>query len=370
MSKKELRTEPRKRLHSLDALRGFDMLWITGGGLLAVTVAQMTGAEWLANQMEHVKWEGFHFYDLIFPLFMFISGVAIPFSVKSKLEKNVPKSRLLKKVATRLVVLILLGILYNGTFQHGFENGRIASVLGQIGIAYFFASLIVIYFKTIRSRLIWLAGILIGFGIIQLLIPVPGHGAGVLTPEGCINGYIDRLFLPGRLYGGTFDPEGILCSLSATGVTLMGTLAGSILRGKSTTDWQKMGYMVVAGVASILVALLASTFYPIIKSCWTSTFNLLTGGIGFLLLALFYLVIDHWGFHRWAFYFRVIGMNSIFVYLFTRIINMRGISEFFFGWLANPLGDEAGNLLLIIGALALTWLILYYMYRKKIFLRV
>lgn len=369
MTTRLLRTEPEKRLYSLDALRGFDMFWITGGGALAIALSQITGVDWLETQMHHAKWEGFRFYDLIFPLFMFIAGVAIPFSVKAKLEKNVPKRKLFWKVFKRLAILILLGILYNGTFRRGFDGGRIASVLGQIGIGYFFASLIVIYFKSFRSRLIWLGSILTGFGIIQLLVPVPGFGVGVLTPEGCINGYIDQLLLPGRLHGGTFDPEGILCSLSATGITLMGTVAGNILRKKKTTDWQKIGYLVASGVASIALALALSTFYPIIKSCWTSTFNLLTGGISFLLIAFFYLVIDHWGFRSWAFYFRVIGMNSIFVYVFTRIIDVKTVTEFFFGWLAKPLGEN-GDLLISIGGLLLVWLLLFYMYKKKIFLRV
>jgi predicted acyltransferase len=369
MTTKPLRTEPQKRLYSLDALRGFDMFWITGGGALAIALSQQTGANWLETQMHHVKWEGFRFYDLIFPLFMFIAGVAIPFSIISKLEKNVPQRKLLAKAFKRLVVLILLGILYNGTFRNGFQDGRIASVLGQIGIAYFFAAVIVIYFQSVRNRLICLTCILTGVGILQLLIPVPGFGAGILTPEGCINGYIDRLLLPGRLYGGTFDPEGILCSLSATGITLMGTFAGSILRNKKTSDWQKMGYLAASGVSGIAIALALSSFYPIIKSCWTSPFNLLTGGISFLLLTFFYLVIDHWGFHKWAFYFRVIGMNSIFVYLFARIVDVPRITDFFLGWLAKPMGEN-GELLLIIGNLLVIWLVLYYMYKKKIFLRV
>lgn len=369
MTSKSIQTDPQQRLHSLDALRGFDMFWITGGGALFIAISQMTGLGWIETQMHHVEWEGFRFFDLIFPLFMFIAGVAIPFSVKAKLEKNVPKNKLFWKAFQRLAILIVLGLLYNGNFRKGFEDGRIASVLGQIGIGYFSAALIVIYFASFRSRIIWLVGILTGIGIIQLLIPVPGFGAGVLTPEGCINGYIDRLFLPGRLHGVTFDPEGILCSLSATGVTLMGTIAGNILRKKKSTDWQKIGFLVASGIFSIILALVLSTFYPIIKSCWTSTFNLLTGGIGFLLLALFYLVIDHWGFKSWAFYFRIIGMNSIFVYLFTRIIDVKMVAEFFIGWLAKPLGDYA-NFLLIIGGLAVVWLLLYFMYKKKIFLRV
>ena len=369
MTKKTFRTDPEKRLYSLDALRGFDMFWITGGGLLVATISKMAGLEWLETQMHHVKWNGFRFYDLIFPLFMFISGVAIPFAVGSKIKRNIPQRKIIRKVCFRLIILILLGILYNGAFKNGFSEVRIASVLGQIGIAYFFASLIYIYFKSLRSLLIWLGSILAVIGIIQLLIPVPGFGAGVLTPEGCINGYIDRLLLPGRLHGKVFDPEGILCSISATGITLMGAVAGTILRIKKQTDLQKIGWLIIAGVSSILMALSFSTFYPVIKSCWTSTFNLLAGGISFLLLAFFYLVIDHWGFKWWAFYFRIIGMNSIFIYLFTRIVDTKGIATFFLGWIINKSGD-AGEVILFTGNLIIIWLLLYYMYKKNIFLRI
>jgi len=171
------------------------------------------------------------------------------------------------------------------------------------------------------------------------------------------------------LFDGKMDPEGIISSLSATAVTLMGTIAGNILRKQKTTDWQKIGYLAAAGVASIILALALSSFYPIIKNCWTSTFNLLTSGIGFLLIALFYLIIDHWGFKSWAFYFRIIGMNSIFVYLFTRMVNTAELSQFFVGWITKPFGDST-EIPLIIGGLAFTWMLLYYMYRKNIFLRV
>lgn len=370
MATAKLRTDPHRRLYSLDALRGFDMFWITGGGYLAAIISKMTGAEWLGIQMEHVEWEGFRFFDLIFPLFMFISGVAITFAVKGKLEKHVPRKKLAWKVFTRFIFLIILGLLYNGVFRRGFEGARFASVLGQIGTGYFFASLIVLYFDSFKSRLYWIGGILTAFGIIHLLIPVPGFGPGVLTPDGCINGYIDRMLLPGKLYGGTFDPEGILCCLSATGVTLIGTIAGSILRDKKLSDWKKTGYMAGAGVSLIVFAVILSTFYPIIKACWTSTFNILTGGIGFILLALFYLVIDHWGFRKWAFYFRIIGMNSIFVYLFTRIIDVGSVARFFTGWIANSFGESGQELFFAISSLAVVWLLLYYMYKKEIFIRV
>lgn len=370
MSSKVIHTDPHKRLYALDALRGFDMFWITGGGTLAVLISKMTGADWLGNSMEHASWEGFHFYDLIFPLFMFIAGVAIPYSISSKLEKNIPVRKIVRKVVIRAIVLILLGILYNGTFRSGLSEGRIASVLGQIGIAYLIASLITIFTRSVRWRLAWLLFLLGGIAIIQLFIPVPGYGSGNLTPEGCINGFIDRLLLPGKLYRETFDPEGLLCNISAAGITLMGTFAGTILRMKKGSDWQKIGYLTSAGTGLIILALLISPVYPIIKSCWTTTFNLLAGGISFILLALFFLITDHWKIRMWAFYFRIIGMNSIFVYLFTRLVEVRRVTEFFFGWLAIPLSEQNGQLLLNIGFLGITWLLLYYMYRKNIFLRV
>ena len=150
MKQKPIQVVPRERLLSLDALRGFDMFWITGGGYLVTILAKNSSTGWLrtiANQMDQVPWNGFHFFDLIFPLFMFISGIAIPFALVSKLEKKVPKNELAKKVFKRAIILVVLGLVYNGVFSNGFENQRFASVLGQIGLAYFFAAMIVIYTK-------------------------------------------------------------------------------------------------------------------------------------------------------------------------------------------------------------------------------
>lgn len=371
MKHKPSQAVARERLLSLDALRGFDMFWITGGGYLVTVVAKYSGAGWLrtvADQMDHVPWNGFHFFDLIFPLFMFISGVAIPFALVSKLEKKVPKNELAKKVFKRAITLVLLGLIYNGVFSNGFENPRFASVLGQIGMAYFFASMIVIYTKSFKSNLYWLGGILVGIGIIQLLIPVPGIGGGVLTPEGCINGYLDRMFLPGRLYGGSFDPEGLLCIVSAVTVTLMGSVAGHFLRDKTTNDHKKLKTLFTVGVSAIITALLLSTFYPIIKACWTSPFNILTGGIGFLLMACFYWIIDVKGWKKWSFFFRVIGMNSIFIYLLYDLVDVSHTAKYLFGW--TVLWGDFGHIISIIAGILLVWYLLYYMYKKNIFLRV
>ena len=318
-----------------------------------------------------VKWDGFHFEDLIFPMFMFISGVAIPYAITSKVEQGVKRKRLFNKIFTRGIILVLFGIIYNGALKNGFSNMRLASVLGQIGLGYLFAATIVLYTKGFLTRLWWLIGILSGIAILQLLVPVPGYGAGLLDPTGGMNAWIDRMFLPGRLYGGTFDPEGLLCIVSAITVTLMGALAGSVLRDGEPASKRKALKLAVGGALLIVTALILSTFYPIIKAAWTVPFNLLTAGISSLLLSIFYFSIDV---KKWTggiasykiLFFKVIGMNSITIYLAVGIVGFNQISRFFTGWLAAPLGDWV----IILGAIVVEWLLLYYLYKKKIFLRV
>lgn len=370
MEGKSIRTEKKERLLSLDVLRGFDMFWITGGRGLVLFIANITGAGWLVDQMDHASWAGLHMYDLIFPLFMFLSGVAIPYAIISKLDRGVPKIDLLKKAFKRMVILVVLGIVYNGAFENSFADARFASVLGQIGIAYFFSSLIFLYSKSLKARILWIIGIMVSISVIQLFIPVPGVGAGVLTPEGCINGYLDRMFLPGKLYHEIYDNEGLLCIVSAISITMLGTFAGNFLRDKKYTDWQKVKYMFIAGTILILVAAAISPFYPVIKRCWTSSFVLLAGGLSTVLMALFYMIIDVIKWQKWGFFFRVIGMNSIFVYLFVRFINVGGLSKALTGWISTFLSADVYQFINNIGAVTITWLLLYYMFRKNIFLRV
>lgn len=366
------------RLASLDVLRGFDMFWIIGGGALVVALSKALDWGWLnvvAEQMEHVRWDGFHFEDLIFPLFMFISGVAIPYAITARIEKGADKTALLKKAAKRGILLVLMGILYNGALQRGFSTMRIPSVLGQIGIAYFFAATIVIYTRNMKSRILWLVGILASIATLQLLVPVPGAGAGLLDPVNGINAYLDRMLIPGRLHGTTFDPEGLLCSISAISVTLMGALAGGILRDGTPASTRKSSVLAITGVSLVTLALALSTFYPIIKAAWTVPFNLLTSGISFLLLSVFYLVIDvkpwakewAWGIGSYKlFFFKVIGMNSITIYMASRIFDFRDAAAFFVGFLEPALG----NWIIILGAITLEWMFLHFLYRKKVFLKV
>ena len=361
-----------QRLMSLDALRGFNMFWIIGGGTLLHLITKMSKCSWddvLGTQMHHVAWEGFHFFDLIFPLFMFLAGVSIPYSIIGKLQKGVPVKKLLLKIIRRVIVLIILGLIYNGLLKFDFDNLRFASVLGQIGIAYGIAAVIVLFSQKITTPLYWCIGILLTYAAVQLFVPVPGCGAGVLTPHGCINGYIDRMILPGKLYGKVFDPEGLLCIVSASVIVLFGVQAGFLLRSEKFNGYHKTAILACAGVCLIILSVVLSPIYPCIKAAWTSTFNLRAGGIGLILLALFYLVIDVWKIRRWSYFFRIIGVNSITIYLGVKVINFNHTSNYLFYGIAKLSGDYK-PLVLLAGTIAVEWFFLWALYKKKIFLKV
>lgn len=362
-----------QRLQSLDILRGFDMFWIIGGGALVAAFAEITGWGWahaLTLQVtQHVGWNGMHFFDLIFPLFMFISGVAIPYAISSKREKGASRAQLAWKAFRRMGVLIVLGLIYNGVLQNGFAGMRAASVLGQIGIAYFLAALVFIFTDSLRPRLLWLTGLLGGIAILQLWVPVPGFGAGNLTPDGSINAWIDQRFLPGVPICGNYDPEGVLCIVSATSVTLMGALAGMLLRTPAVSPNQKAFRLLTGGAGLVAVALALSPLYPIIKNIWTVPYNLLSAGLSALFLALFYFVIDVKGWNKGFLFFKVIGLNSIAIYLGSRLIDFSYTSRFLLGWIAIPAG-EFGGFIIMTGVLILEWLFLYLLYKNKWFIRV
>ena len=348
------------------------MFWIIGGDALFRSLAEVTNWGWArawAVQLEHAEWAGFHFYDLVFPLFMFISGVAMPLSLLAKAETAADKRPIYLKLLKRALLLVLLGLVYNHLTDLRFATQRYASVLAQIGLAYLFAALIMLKVRGLGGRLAAVVGILAGTAAVQLLVPVPGIGAGVLTPEGTINGWVDRLLLPGRLYDTVFDPEGILCILSATSVTLMGGLAGLVLKSGKLPAYRKALVLAGSGVSLATLGYVLGGWYPIIKKAWTATFDIYAAGLSFLLLALFYLVVDVWGLRKWSFFFRVIGLNSITIYLGTRMIDFGFTSEFWFGGLAR-LAGPAGVLVLGAGVIAVEWLVLYFLYKKSVFLRV
>lgn len=368
-----METEAGSRLDSLDALRGFDMLWISGGDMIIAALRELTGwpiFHWGTEQLEHVPWEGFHFYDLIFPLFLFISGVTIPLALAKRRARGEGTKGLTVRFVRRAILLIFLGMVYNGLLSFDWGNIRYASVLGRIGLGYLFAALIVTR-TSIRTQAIWAAGLLLAYWGAMRLIPVPGIGAGVITPEGTLQGYVDRLLLPGKFYFATYDPEGILSTIPAISTALLGALAGHCLLEGRWNGKRKALLLFGAGVVLLGVGWAWGLTFPVIKNIWTSSFVLVAGGWSLILLSGFYLVMDVWGWKKWAFLFILIGMNPLTLYLTQAgMINYETTTGYFFNGLLHWFGDPLRALLWAVCLLSVKLLFLYFLYRKKIFLRV
>lgn len=363
----------KKRLMSLDALRGFDMFWIMGADSLFSRLSKVTDSPFwdaMAVQLTHPEWNGFHFYDLIFPLFLFMAGVATPYSISSRLEKGHTKKQVLYHVIKRGLILVLLGIVYNNGLElKPIADIRFGSVLGRIGLAYMFANIIYLYAKE-RAQYIWFAGLLIGYWLLLKFTSAPGFPMGDLTMEGNFASYIDRLIMPGRLYLGIHDPEGVMSTIPAISTGLLGIFAGTLLKNKPYSEMRKAGILAVAGVICLIIAQVWNLDFPINKNLWTSSFVFQTGGISLLLLALFYYIIDIKGYKKWTFFFRVIGMNSILIYISGHFIDWRYTTNAFFEWLGQLFGDPYNIVVMAACYILVKWVFLYILYRNKIFLRV
>ncbi|MEN2282116.1 DUF5009 domain-containing protein [Algoriphagus sp. SE2] len=367
-------TPKSKRLTSIDALRGFDMLMICGADAFFSSLEGKTSWGWLnglALQFEHPEWIGFTFYDFIFPLFLFISGVSIPFSIGKALETEVPRKEIYRKAFIRMLMLIGFGLLVkNAPFPFfDWEQIRLGSVLGRIGIAGFITIFLFLNFDS-KKRLLIAGAILLVYYAAIFLIPVPGFGAGNLSFEGNLVGWFDRNFLPGRLLQGQYDELGILTTFPAICLTILGAFAGEILKNYSLSQNQKLKRLLLSGFICVVLALIWNFHFPIFKRLWTSSYILLTGGMAFLSLGLFYLVIDILKFQKWAFFFVVIGMNSLTIYLIYRFVSFRNTSRLLFEGLYKPLGENWFPVMESLGALLLVWLFLFFLYKKKIFFKV
>ncbi len=400
MNTQEVNNKPttaNSRLLSLDALRGFDMFWIVSGeGIIhgfANAVKQTHGLQqdavsWqmqvtdelgffekltvhASNQLHHTVWNGFTFYDLIFPLFIFIAGISMPFSYSKQLSAGADaKKKIYRSLIKRTILLLLLGMIVNGLLQwKGYEQTRFASVLGRIALSCFFAALIYLN-SSLRWRIVWFAGILLSYWLMMEFIYVPGFGAGVLTAEGNAAAWIDQLLLPGKMHRPTYDPEGILSTIPAIATALLGIFTGEFLRLQQTTPQKKVLYLLVAGAAFVVVGWLWGFVFPINKNIWTSSFVLYTGGWSLLLLALFYVVIDVWDFKKWSMPFMWLGCNSILIYMAAHgIVNFMSTSEFLFGGTVQLVEAKWQEAFLWIGVALIQFAGLYLMYKRKWFLK-
>lgn len=362
------------RLYSLDALRGFDMFWIMGAeeivhGLFKATKSSFF--ESFSTELTHPAWDGFHMYDCIFPLFLFIAGVASPYSIGKEIEKGHTKSAILYKIAKRALILVLLGLVVNnGLVIKPIAEIRFGSVLGRIGLAYLFANIIFLITKTQWSRITVFFSLLIGYYLLLKFNAAPGFSKGDLTQAGNFASYLDRLILPGKLYLGNHDPEGLTSTIPAIGTGLLGIIVGTYLKNSNDTGSKKSLILFITGITFIIIAKIWNLDFPINKNLWSSSFTMHVGGISLLFLSVFYYVIDVKGYRKWAFFFNVIGMNSILIYMSSHFINWDFTTKSLFNWLVQLIGEPYQAIAFSVFYVFVQWLFLYFMYKQKLFLKV
>jgi len=364
------------RVISIDALRGFDMFWIIGGHGIVMSTARLFYGDplpqWLIHQTDHPAWLGFSAWDLIMPLFLFISGTSMPFSFAKRTQRGAGKADLYRKIFTRTLLLFILGMIVQGHLLE-FELDKLhiyCNTLQAIACGYCVAAILVINVGIV-AQIAATVVLLLGYWALMMFVPFAGHPAGTLQPDANLALYIDELIL-GRFRDGT-SYTWILSGMGFAATVLLGTLSGHVLKSELRP---------IAKVASLTAAAFlclalgwAWGFYsspvqfPMIKHIWTSSMVLWSGGGCFLLMAGFYLVIDVMGFRKWSFPLVVIGMNAIAVYVANNLVNFHHISDPIVAGLARHMGT-GGDLMRNVSALAVIWLILLYMYRNKTFVRV
>lgn len=367
-----------KRLESLDALRGFDMMFIMGVASLVIAICGLFpgGADcWLARQMDHTSWNGLTHHDTIFPLFIFLAGVSWPFSLSKQREAGKSTGKIVWKILKRTLILIALGVVYNGFFKLDFPNLRIASVLGRIGLAWMGAALIYLLVKSPWKRGIICAAILVGYWLLLRFVSAPDvPGSDPLSLEDNLVGWVDRQLLPGKLLysGAQFDPEGLLSTLPAIVTAMLGMFAGDLVRlpEDRMSGGRKTLWLLAAAAACLAIGLLWSLDFPVNKKLWSSSFVLVVAAYSFACFALFYYLIDVKGYRKWCFPLKVIGMNSITIYLLQKIVSVPSINRFFLEGFAGLFSDSVGKVIFAVGYVLICWLILYFLYKKDVFLKV
>lgn len=403
---------PAQRLMSLDALRGFDMFWIIGAEGLVAALAKMAHPHGagegfsliglVANQLDHCEWEGFHFEDLIFPLFVFMAGISLVFSLTKTIQRE-GRAVAIKRVFRRGILLFLLGLFYSGGFSNNWPDIRLLGVLNRIALCYFFAGLI-FCFCNVRAMIG--IGVAILFGYWALLAWVPtrdiqlekaamqklAQERGVSDPRALFYGttnwvtghyehglnvanHFDFMYLPGRKYDGNyFDPEGYLSTFPAIVTCLLGVFAGLLLKNSAVTDQQKVILLIMAGLMMFGLGWFWNMEFPVIKKIWTSSYVLVAGGCSAFLLGVFYLVVDVLKFQKWCQPLVWMGMNSITIYMTVNILGGLGkISRRLAGGdvqdYLNGRWDGSGDLLVSVVGLFLAFWFMRFLYQRKIFLR-
>jgi len=366
-----------KRLLSLDVFRG-----ITIAGMLIVNNPGTWSAVY--PPLEHAKWHGLTPTDLIFPFFLFIMGIAMPFSFEKRIAAGADTTKLLMHAVKRSIILILIGLFLNSNLLTDLPNLRWYGVLQRIGIVYFFVSLIVLKFKT-KGRYIFGFSLIAIYWILLKFIPVPGYGAGDLTQEGNIIGYVDRLiFSKEHLWLGNFDPEGLISNLTAIVTSLIGYFLGDFIRKNKGKHLNITNNLFVNGTVMMIIGYILTIWFPINKNLWTISYVFVTAGMGASLLGLCYWLIEIKQITFWIKPFLVLGLNAITVYFLAELFNeildilsINGLSlkEIIYKNIFAPIGTalnsmEFASLLYALFFLIFWIIIMNIFYKKKIFIKI
>ena len=370
------------RVIAVDALRGFTIFWILGGDGLAWSLKQMAAGQggffaaignFIGLQLTHVAWEGFRFYDLIFPMLVFTVGVAIVLSLPRLVERE-GKLKAHVRVLRRTALLFVLGLLYYGGLSHEWPDIRLLGVLQRLALCYLFASLLFLNFN-LRGLVVAFVTLLVGYWALLTFIPLPGMGTTSYAESFNLANWIDFHYLPGRMWNDTWDPEGLLSTLPAIASCLIGVFAGMLLMNPRMDAQRKSLWLIGAGIVMVAAGYLWGLQFPVIKNIWTSSFVLVTGGYGLLLLGVMHQLIDVWGMKTWAIIFVWIGANAITLYFLNNVASFDKFATRFVGgdvgsFLDRALTPGAGRFAVHVVGLAIAVAVAGFLYRRKIFVRV
>lgn len=364
---------PAGRLLSLDAFRG-----LTIAGMILVNNPGTWGA--IYAPFRHAAWHGWTPTDLIFPFFLLIVGVSVPFSFSRRLERGDSRAVLFRHILRRSVILFGLGLFMAAFPRFEWDGLRIMGVLQRIGLVYLMAATAYLFLGP-RGRGGLATVLLLGYWALLTLVPVPGFGPGDLSPDGNLGAYLDRALLGDRLWQDTWDPEGLLSTLPAIATTLIGMFGGEWVRRNGPTERTAAG-LLAAGVVGVVAGLAWGTVLPINKPLWTSSYVVFTAGAGFLLLGVFFWIMEVRDHKAWARPFIVYGMNAIAVFVASGLlaktmglVRVQDGRTTLKGWLFSRgfqswAGDLNGSLLFAI-AYVLFWLgLMWVLYRRRIFIKI
>ncbi len=392
------------RILSVDALRGFDMFWIIGGEHVAKALEKVSDGPvvaFLATQLQHVEWEGFHFYDGIFPLFLFLIGVSIVLSMDRMIVK-VGRRGALWRIAQRSLLLFVIGVFYYGGLTQAWPDIHLSGVLPRIALCYLVAASL--YVLLPRQGIVAAAALcLVSYWTMLAWVPFPdvnlkhdslgkkGSQAmaktsaelfpstapmthGIYEEGRNLTHYADARWLPGRKRNLYYTNEGLLSTIPAVATSLFGIMAGWLITSKTLSDKRKVALLLGAGAASMALGYAWGLPFPVIKRLWTSSFCLVASGLSAILLGLFYLVVDVWRKQRWCLPFLWIGSNALVIYLAVNLVDFQMIATRLVGGdvqqlFESRLGAGFGGLFIAVTALTLPVLIVRFLYQKKIFIR-